>query len=800
MKERFVDSWKFCLQTRHEERPTAPDWWARDYDDSAWRTVQLPHDWAVDYPFERRYSSGTAYLCGGTGWYRTHFVLPAGHAHDRVRLCFDGVYKHCKVWCNGYYLGSHQNGYTAFSVDLTETLKTDGSENVVAVQVRHPDYADSRWYTGSGIMRPVYLQYATDACFADGGVFFSAPEAETGRFTVQAEVLLPEGALSSPDAPPYEVELTLSDPEGTCVHHSRFPVGTRNGNVARGSGSGTVSTPRLWSAETPALYRLRAVLFHGDSLCDEWEDRVGFRTIRFDADNGFFCNGGRVTLRGVCVHEDAGALGSAVPAAVWRRRLSVLKEAGCNAIRMSHNPHSRELYALCDELGFFVMDELYDEWANPKNKWVTGHNVYPPSHQGIAEDFFACYAEDCRSLVESHRNHPSVILWSIGNEIDYPNDPYCSPRFAEMTGNNDASKPAAERQYNPNHPDISQLPRLAALLAAEIKKHDTTRPVTMALAFPELSADTGVFAALDVAGYNYKESLYEADHAAHPGLPFLGSENSHSLEAWRAVTAHAYIAGQFLWTGVDYLGEAKGWPVHASPAGLLDMAGFAKPQYFFRKSLWTDEPFVALCTAPAESEPDWNGWSAQMAVQGWNYAPAARVRVTAFTNAARVRFCVNGVVRGEAEKGADGTCTVELPFEPGTLLAEALAPDGSPLAQDTLVTAGAACALSVQTVPDAEVTQLLVHAVDGAGIAARGDSSLVFVTVEGGAELLALENGDIADVTECRAPYRMLHNGRLAVYVRNREPGAPVRVMLQGRGLAPAVVEYCVPHAAAAEN
>ena len=254
---------------------------------------------------------------------------------------------------------------------------------------------------------------------------------------------------------------------------------------------------------------------------------MGIRTFRFDPDHGFFLNGVSMKLKGVCVHHDAGCLGAAVPKNVWARRLKAFKRCGCNAIRTAHNPPDPDLLDLCDELGFLVMDEAFDEWEGIKNKWWQGHNVYPPKHFGYGSDFPTWHRIDLESMVRRDRNHPSIILWSIGNEIDYPNDPYVTPLFREMLGNNDAGKPAAERMYDARKPDASRLARVARELVDIVHELDTTRPVTSAMSFPELSNHTGYADVLDLSGYNYREYFYEEDHRTYPGRVMLGSENSH---------------------------------------------------------------------------------------------------------------------------------------------------------------------------------------------------------------------------------------------------------------------------------
>lgn len=755
MKQKLSGEWKFHLQEQSKTSFYDKDLWARDYDDSAWKNVFVPNDWAVAYPFDEKNSSGTAYLRGGIGWYRYHFTVDSENSSKNAFLLFDGVYKHCKVWCNGWYLGSWQNGYTSFGFDISESLKRDGTENVIAVCIEHEDIADCRWYTGSGIMRPVHIKYTEGAYLPDDGVYFHSEN--NADITVETKI---QNLLEKPQN--VECTVQLADKTGAVVYKETKQVALKAESCESTVFTTTLQNVHVWSDKTPDLYQLQVQVFADGALSDEYVDSVGIRTLRFDADKGFFCNGVNTKLKGLCLHEDAGCFGNAVPADVWEARLKKLQDAGCNAIRMSHNPHSDELYALCDRLGLFVMDELYDEWANPKNKWTHGHNVYPPSHQGITGDFASCYEKDVRSFVIRRRNHPSVIMWSIGNEIDYPNDPYCSPKFKEMTGNNDASKPAAERQYNPNHPDITQMRRITKMLSREVKKWDTTRPVTLALAFPELSSQIGVIDFLDVVGYNYKEQFYEADHKRFPAKMFVGSENHHTLAAWQAVKNNEYIAGQFLWTGVDYLGEAAGWPVHGADFGLLDMAGFEKTRFFQRKAWWSTEPFVKLYTAPAEAAAALNADSAGCDVwkESWNYADGQSVTVRIYTNESSVTLSVNGKAGSAISVGEQGYADITIPYASGTLAAKTAS------ASDELVTAGALSDLEPQIRYGREIIQIELRAKDAQGALCTLATEPVNVQVTGKVALCGIENGDLADVTAYCSPYRKLFNGRVIVYLR----------------------------------
>ena len=598
------DGWRFHLGD-------AADAYYMGFDDRGWRQVTVPHDWAVEHPFDPCWASGTGYLPGGVGWYRGHFCLDGEDAARRVRVTFEGVYKRARVWINSNYLGQHAYGYTGFSFDISEFVRP--GENVIAVRVDHSEVADSRWYTGSGVDRPVTLTVTDPVCFQEHGVF-AVTEADDGEEAVIQVRYETEGAEA--------VRFVLRTPEGQTAAEGKA-------EGAKGCLRLQAVSPRRWGPADPFLYILCGEAEKNGTVCDRLEIPFGVRTAVFDADKGFFLNGENMKLKGVCVHHDAGCLGAAVPESVWRIRLEKLKAMGCNALRTAHNPPDPDLLDLCDRLGFLVMDEAFDEWEGIKNKWWQGHNVYPPKHFGYAEDFPQWHEQDLRAMVERDRNHPCVILWSIGNEIDYPNDPYVTPLFKEVLGNNDANKPLAERLYDNRKPDAGRLAKVAAELTAQVHALDDSRPVTSALSFPELSNRTGYADALDLAGYNYREQFYEEDHKAYPGRVILGSENSHDPAAWRAVTEHEFMAGQFLWTGVDFLGECPGWPKRISQAGALDLRGKEKPLYAQRLALWTKDPVIRIAVGPGEEEHDSGAWGECFRWQG---VPGEKKRVSCYTN------------------------------------------------------------------------------------------------------------------------------------------------------------------------
>ena len=767
--------WRFHLGDMLPGAPVnSPDFMG--FDDSAWRIVTLPHDWSVEHPFNPSNASGTGYLPGGTAWYRKRFTLPEDIPGKRVRITFVGVYKHARVWINSNYPGGRAYGYSTFTFDISDFVRP--GENVVCVRVEHNEVADSRWFTGSGVYRDVTLEISDRKAFATDGVFVSTKEVApdgTATVSVRYETLGGTGAA--------------------------FDVVDKDGNVVATNGtqgeSGecllTVPAAHLWSVDDPYLYTLRCGVLDGafgspQRVTDETEIRFGIRTIRFDADTGFYLNGVNMKLKGFCVHHDGGCLGAAVPKAVWERRLRKLKAVGANALRTAHNPPDSHLLDLCDELGLLVQDEAFDEWEGTKNKWWQGHNVYPPKRFGYAEDFPLWHKADLEGMVKRDRNHPSIIMWSIGNEIDYPNDPYVTPLFNEVLGNNDNGKPAAERMYDDRKPDAGRLAVIAKELVDIVHAVDTTRPVTSALSFPELSTRTGYADALDISGYNYKEQFYEEDRKRFPGRVIYGSENGHGAKAWRAVKDNDYICGQFLWTGVDFLGECRGWPVRISQAGLIDLAGYEKPLYYQRLAFWTEKPFVKISTE-ANVGQKWHGvWGERFV---WSGEPGAPMYVSVATNQPECELFLNGVSLGKKEVSLDTECraTWEVPFAEGELKAVVKG------AEDVLSSTGPATRIRMEAdkldlkADGQDIIQVEVSLLDDEGCLAAAHDEEIFWQLTGDAVILGIENGHPADLTPYAEKRRRTKHGRAIVYVRAGTMPCPVTLYAYTKtGLRNAIV------------
>ncbi|OGX88807.1 sugar-binding domain-containing protein [Hymenobacter coccineus] len=764
----FNADWKF-------HRGDAPGAEQPQADDRTWRAVQLPHDWSIEGPFSEEWASATGYLPGGVGWYRKAFALPAGYRGKQVSIYFDGVYKNSEAWLNGHFLGKRPSGFASFQYELTPYLSAAGP-NVLAVKVDHSEVADSRWYTGSGIYRNVYLLATAPVHVQQWGVGFTTPQVSASAATGQVAVALTNASAT---AAAVTVTSTLLDAKGQAVATAQKVLTVKPKANGTASLRLPIKNPALWSADQPNLYRLRVRLAVQGQAVDEVTEEVGVRTIRFDANQGFFLNGQPTKLRGVCIHDDAGALGVAVPPEVWERRLKALKAVGCNSLRMSHNPHADYLYRLCDRLGFLVMDEAFDEWERGKNKWVAGWNVGTPSQNGSHEYFKEWGDRDLRDMVLRNRNRPSIIMWSIGNEIDYPNDPYTHEVL--NTGRNPQ---IYGKGYLPNHPPASEMGPLAKRLVAVVKQADASRPVTAALAGVVMSNFTDYPTALDLVGYNYQEFRYPEDHKQYPQRIIYGSENGMAPAAWAAVDSNAYVSAQYLWTGIDYLGEAGKWPQRANGAGLLDLAGFPKPEYYFRQSLWTSAPllYLAAAEAPAVGAP---AGRRPRGTATWNWPVASQVRVVAYTTNEATELLLNGQSLG---KKAGRLPAWDVPYAAGELRARGYR-NNQLVSETVLKTAGPPAALQIK--PDRNslsakaqgLAQIEVQVVDQAGKPVPDDATEITVTLTGPARLLGIESGDLASHETYAAPRHRAHRGRLLVYVQATGAG-PIGVALGAPGLA----------------
>ena len=475
--EKINDNWKFILQQTDKEE-------LKDLENRQWNTIELPHDWSVKEQLSPTLASATGYLPGGIGWYRKQLFVPKERENEKVYLYFEGVYNRSEVFVNGKSFGKRPNGYISFMYDATDAISF-GTENTITVKVDHSQSADSRWYSGSGIYRNVWVVYANKIHISRWGVY-ATPEKLKKGYQLNVEVEINNETAS---ASPLTITNELLSADGISVAKSSEKItvnGTQAGKIVTAL---KVANPQLWSLKSPSLYTLKTSVYQNGVLVDETTTVTGFREFTFDPNKGFALNGEGMKIKGVCLHHDGGVLGSAVPREVWKRRLLTLQEIGVNAIRTSHNPQAPDLYQLCDELGLLVLNEAFDEWEFPKRKWLEGWNVGTPGFQG-SFDFFEEWGEkDLADMVKRDRNHVSVFAWSIGNEVDYPNDPYSHP-VLDGGGETGFTQPIFGG-YKKDAPDAMRLGAIAERLAKVVRTFDKSRPVTAGLAGVAMSNQTG---------------------------------------------------------------------------------------------------------------------------------------------------------------------------------------------------------------------------------------------------------------------------------------------------------------------
>ena len=775
--EKLNEDWRFLRIDSCWNIHETPDMRNVDFDDSRWRRITLPHDWGIELSMSPDKGSCQGYLPGGVAWYRKDLssqVLPSA---TRLFIYFEGVYNHSEVYLNGRLLGKRPSGFASFLYDLTPYLNA-GGKNVLAVRVDHSQEADSRWYTGSGINRNVWLITAPEVHLAQWGTAYRLTRINGKKAEVEVDVeTTDDRATQSPMTLQATVE--LSDANGKVVAKASTAIGPQQKKTVKL----TVSNPQRWTLDQPYLYTLTTRLSNGDQSVV----KAGLRTLAFSPNRGFALNGQWMKVKGVCIHDDAGVLGTAVPAEVWRRRIRELKAIGTNAIRMSHNPHAPELYDICDEEGMLVMDEASDEWEFPKRKWLKGWNQGVPGFEGTYTYFEAWIDQDVADMVRRDRCHPSVFLWSIGNEVDYPNDPYSHP---VLDGDGSFTQPVYGG-YKPDQPHAERIGHIAQRLAKIVKNIDTSRPTTGALAGVVMSNETAYPSAIDVVGYNYTESRYDTDHEKYPQRIIYGSENRHDLAAWKAVRDKEHIFGQFLWTGIDYLGESGPWPARGSSAGLLDLAGQRKPNGWYRASLWSEKPVCYIGTYSAEgrggqrSRENRGVGISTYASDTWNYRDGQRIRVVCYTNAPSARLTLNGQPYGGdfTSDPQTGVLYQDVEYQQGVLRCEAA--NG---AAYEIKTTGQPVALRLTT---DSVAHVFVEVVDADGNVVKTADQEVTLSVRG-ARFLGMENGDIMDasVTGRQAKNRLrVRGGRLVGYFQLPESANEVTIQASSSFLQSAEIK-----------
>lgn len=769
----FNDNWEFTLN----ESTTLPS--------SGWKKVEVPHDWSIEGTPSRDLASCTGYLPGGIGWYRKTFTV--SDSKPKHYIYFEGVYNRSEVYLNGHLLGKRPNGYVSFMYDLTPYLKAGTNE--LSVRVDHSRYADSRWYTGSGIYRDVWLVSAEETHLALWGVSYEAKNVTANRTNIHVSAEVDKGKGS---AKSLTIQATLQDADGKTVGRIA-PTSSLKGDIA-------LSNPHLWNIDNPYLYTLHVDLLADGKVIDQTDTHVGIRSLQFDPNRGFALNGEWMKVKGVCIHHDAGVLGAAVPREVWQRRFLSLKEMGVNAIRMSHNMQAPDVYDLADEMGFLIMDEGSDEWEYPKRKWLKGWNQGTPGYDGTYDFFEEWIDRDIADMVRRDRNHPSVFLWSVGNEVDYPNDPYSHPI---LDGDNAGINQPMYGGYKKDAPRAERIGTIAKRLATIIRNIDPSRPVTGAMAGVVMSNQTEYPEAVDICGYNYTENRYVEDHKAYPKRIIYGSETSTNLAAWKAVRDNPHIFGHFVWTGYEYLGESGAWPSRGLGTGLIDFAGFLKPRGHFFASLWRTDPVAYIGTqAIRGGNNQWGGNNrgnrngrvnlSTDAWDNWNYQDGQTIRVLCYTNQPYAHLLLNGREVGEKKERDDNTGIIywEIPYEAGTLRVEGLDKSGPATTHYDIRTHGEAKSISALEIvngksSNSKCLHLLINIVDAQGIRVLDYRKDVKCEVISGGKLLGLENANNSDMSAPKQNHKNANRGQLLAYILRTNPSAPAKVRITAEGLDP---------------
>ena len=767
----FDDNWKF----KRGDYSGAKD---PSYDDSSWRLLDLPHDWSIECDFDENLASCTGYLPAGFGWYRKSFSIPESYKGKSITISFDGVYCDGEVWINGKYVGKRPYGYISYYYNITPFIEF-GKQNVIAVRVDHRKYADTRWYSGSGIYRHVWLTLQSNIHVAHWGTLVRSTLSGADRADIQIRTTISNDNKTSR-------EITLSSlvysQQGSKVASAVKNVILGNDSLITVNQEISLDDPVLWDIENPCMYTLKTRISSGETILDEYDTPFGIRSIRFDADKGFFLNGRNIKIKGVCLHHDGGSVGAAVPEKIWQIRLEKLKASGCNAIRTSHNPVAPEFLDLCDQIGFLVLDEAFDEWEYPKRKWIDGWNQTRYGDDGYPDIFQWC-RQDLTDMVRRDWNHPSIIIWSIGNEVDYQNDPYADPESSN---------------YTPDKPDVNRIPVIARSLVKVVKELDTSRPVTMAMANVRSSNKAGLPEVLDITGYNYTESAYQADHKKYPGRIIFGSENSHNYSAWLAVKNNDFISAQFLWTGADYLGEAGKFPSHTANSGLLDLASQEKPLYYWRQAMWSDKPMIYLAarkkrisdkenTDPMSRLAGFLNTAAEK--EHWNYSKEDTVVVMAYTNCPEAELFLNGKSLGKKHSVPENSCIWwYVPYESGKVEAETTGTDGK-LYKAELKTVSDPVEILLN--PDVthlkagrrEVALIEVQLTDKDKNPALLADNLIQFEIRGPGRIIGVDNGNPVDLTNYKKPERKAYNGRCLVIIQSNGQKGKITLTAGSEGL-----------------
>jgi beta-galactosidase len=750
------------------------------WDDSAWRNIDLPHDWSIEdlpgtnSPFDRNAISQTpgGFTTGGTGWYRKHFSIGPELKGKNFILYFEGIYMNATIWLNGREIGRHPYGYTSFVIDATDMIKP-GEDNLLAVKVAN-EGENSRWYSGSGIYRHVWLRIAEPVHIATWGTFVSTPEVNTHSALIKVATMVENATAKAVAVKVVNRIFTSGNREVAVIAKSRLcPPGTQS----EVSGFQEISSPELWSPEHPVLYRLVSEVYVQDKLTDHSVTHFGIRSISFDVQNGFLLNGLPLKMKGGCVHHDNGPLGSAAFDRAEERRVELLKASGFNAIRCAHNPPSPAFLDACDRLGMLVIDEAFDMWEKPKNNY--DYHLW----------FGQWWERDIESMVLRDRNHPSVVLWSTGNEI---------PERGNSRG--------AE---------------LSKMLTAKIKMMDSTRPVISAVNGLTPDKDP-FFATLDVCGYNYpveenrNSGWYTADHESYPNR-IVACTESFPLTAfgsWMGVLDHPHVIGDFVWTSFDYIGEAGiGWPGYMMDnkyfpwnlawCGDLDICGWKRPQSFYRDALWKKDQISLFVKPPVPTFKEnpkreaWSKWHWHDAVADWNWEghEGKPLEVTVYSSCEEAELFLNGKSLGKkpTDRSTEFMAKWEVPWEAGEIKAAGYS-GGKLVKENRLHTALSASQIrltadrSTIQANGQDLSYITVELTDKNGNRNPKVDNLVTFMLSGPGKIIAVGNANPVSLESYQLPQRKAWQGRCLVVVKSERAAGVIRLAANSKGLKSAEI------------
>ncbi len=807
-EEDFNFDWKFTLVQNTDLPEVFP------IDDTRWRSIRLPHDWSVEQSFDESLEGATGYLPGGVGIYQKHFKIDKNDENNITYVLFDGVYNNATFWINGHRLGENPNGYSPTYFDLTEHLHTNEKSNVLTVHVDHSRYGDARWYTGSGIYRNVKLVTVDKLHVPIWGTFVTTPKVTKDAASVNIQIDV-KNTTSRKEGVVVKTQVINSEGKVVAVEQDKIRIKSNSKNVL--TQSLTVKKPTLWDVDNPYMYKAVTTVIQNGKVLDTYHTPFGIRTIEFIAKKGFFLNGKSTLIKGVSLHHDGGLVGAAVPKEVWRRRIQSLKDAGLNAIRTTHNPFSQEFLDLCDEMGILVQNEFFDEFDYAKDKRLNMHERHDDYiTRGYVEHFQKWGKSDLTRTMLRDRNHPSVIQWSIGNEIEWT---YVHYRY--VTGfwddPNDATKmdgsfwgaapkyspEELKKRYEASNKGKYILAETAKKLNGWVKELDTTRPTTANLIIPQVSHVSGYADAVDIAGYSYRNSVIPWGQTHFPEKQITINENPGTWDDWKQVLQFPGVFSQFMWTGIDYMGERhKKWPHKSGWGDMLDLAGFKRQGWNYFKSVWVNEPHLSLGTLPlkdsgfnvdelsglavAKSNASYTWRDSNM---HWNYEKGEPVLVEVASNHSIVELFLNGESLGyrSMSEAPDRILRWVVPYKAGVITAKAGFTGQEIEAEletaDKPVGFTLTADKSVLSADGYDVAHLVVQLHDAKGRPVKTENTEITFELKGDARWLGVDTGAPENINDFQSKSIVTAKGRTLAIVQSNTTANTVSIIARAKDL-----------------